>query len=290
MKFENYLLETKPQTTGKAILSTFGAMIAVFVAWIGISVILGIAFKIGVPQGNPNFDIELKFLIIYLLIGFGAGLLALFLYRQKVQNGAILSVLSGASFYRYRLSLVGMALSIIILVGGTLFFEQDYITGTKTRITSLGFDKYLILVLAYSIAFMVQSTFEEVYFRGFFTQLLRRIKIPMIVIIFITSAIFGFAHYSSKMPFGVLFAAFIMGLSFAIAAWRTNGIEISIGAHITNNIIVGGIFGAIDNEQANSSELYLSGALFGLLFLGGLELALRLWPKLLDGTRTGAGS
>ncbi|MEK7660536.1 MAG: type II CAAX endopeptidase family protein [Pseudomonadota bacterium] len=293
-RFENLLKEGQPKNFWPALFGLFAGVFLIFVAWNAPIIAAVFAFKLEMPYEIANFAIELKFLILVLFFGFGVGLLAMIFYRKKLQKMPAISLFTAAPKFRIGLVLIGIALTSLITFGGVIFFEPNYIEKMASRFLQLGTVDFVLLASAYLAAFAVQSTFEETYFRGFLTQYLRRLSIPLAVVIVITSLLFSAVHYSPKMPMpvlgAVLFSAFLMGLTFAVAAWRTNGLEVTIGAHIANNFIVGGLFGALDNQQA-SEEAYLSAIVFAVLYLGGLELALRLRPKFLADSRlTGTAS
>lgn len=289
-RFEDILKEGQPKNFWPAMLGLFAGVFLIFTAWNAPIIAAVLVFKVEMPSQIANFTIELKFLILVLFLGFGGGLLAMVFYRKIIQKMRTISLFTAAPKFRVGLMLIGMVLTSLIVFGGVLLFEPKYIEKMMSRIIQLGAGDFVLLALAYLIAFGVQSTFEEVYFRGFLTQYLRRLSVPLVAVMLITSLLFSAVHYSPKMPMAVLVAAFLMGLTFTIAAWRTNGLEVTIGAHIANNFIVGALFGALDNQEA-SNQAYLSAVIFSVFYLGGLELALRLRPKFLaDSLVTGAAS
>jgi len=283
-KFEDILKERQPKKIWPAILSFIAGVLAIFTAWNAPIVISMLTFKVVMPWELANFDVEIRFILLILILGFGAGFLALLCYRSLIQKLPPITLFTGAKKFRFKLLTLGIILSSLFVLGGMIFFEPEYIATIKRRFSQLGPYYFVILCAAYLLAFVVQSTFEELYFRGFLTQYLRRILIPNPIVIFITSLLFALVHYSPSIPMSVLASAFLMGLAFAIASWRTNGLEIAIGAHIANNFIVGALVGALDNRQAND-EAYLSAVLFLAFYLGALELALRLWPKFFEGAK-----
>lgn len=283
-KFEDLLKENQPKPLWAAIFAMFAGIFLIFLAWNAPAIASVLVFKVELPAGIANFATELKFVIYYLIISFGAGLLSVTYYREAIQKGRALTLFTAASRFRFELMAISACLAAIIVFVGVFLLEPHNINALKSRIEQLGNRYFFVLVVAYLVAFSVQSTFEEVYFRGFLAQYLRRLSIPMAVVMVITSLLFSAVHYTEDVPAAVLVSTFLVGLTFAIAARRTNGLEVTIGAHIANNLIVGGLFGALDNQQA-SEDAYLSAVIFSVVYLGGLELALRLWPKFLADSR-----
>ncbi|RLF37076.1 MAG: CPBP family intramembrane metalloprotease [Thermoplasmata archaeon] len=83
---------------------------------------------------------------------------------------------------------------------------------------------------------VIQSTGEEVFFRGF---LLRKIqeKLSGLAAILITAILFGLAHLSYGTWYQVLMPTFI-GLVFGYIVIKTNNLYSSITSHITLNLVM----------------------------------------------------
>ena len=316
-KFEDILKDQRPRNIATGFALMLSSLIVIFVLWnlAQVAAILGLALyemmpslKSGlpfdqseflekvsglakIPQGN--FAAEIRFAVFVLFFSFGIGLLTAIFWRKLFEKLPILTLFSGASYFRLRLFFLGamIAPSIIIisallsLVGG-----ENSFAAMASRFNALGFEHYIVLLPIYLIAFGVQSTFEEVFIRAGFMQHLRRLKAPIWLAAIISNGIFGMLHFQPGIDKSVLLMTACMGLSFAYSTWRTNGIELSMGAHIMNNFMVGAIIGQMDNKQIGD-EAYFGGIVYLLFFVVLLELFLKLFPDFLkEKGRDGAGA
>jgi membrane protease YdiL (CAAX protease family) len=113
---------------------------------------------------------------------------------------------------------------------------------------------FVILFILVLITVPIQSSFEEVFFRGYLNQgLSLKIKKPLKVII-ISSFIFGLGHiinggFDLEAMFINTFSAFLFGIICSLTTLLFDGVEFSSGAHIINNIIAFTLVGS-----ANSSD------------------------------------
>jgi membrane protease YdiL (CAAX protease family) len=147
----------------------------------------------------------------------------------------------------------------------------------------------LLLFLMFLIAIPIQVTFEELFFRGYLNQgLSLKIKSPIIIII-ISSLIFGFAHFfNGDTDLSIMLhvsSAFIVGIIWSIYTLLDNGIELATGAHLANNffafVIIGeeggvGNFGTLFSVKDSDPVLSL---VFSTVTLLGFLILLILYKK-----------
>ena len=140
--------------------------------------------------------------------------------------------------------------SIFLIIIETVAYLLDPVGFTLNY--DLG--NFFVLFILFLIAIPIQVSFEELFFRGYLNQgLSLKIKNP-IIIIAISSLIFGFAHFfnADNLFSQILYVyfAFMVGFIWSIMTLLDNGIEWSTGAHLANNffafVIIGGE-GSIDN-------------------------------------------
>ena len=104
-------------------------------------------------------------------------------------------------------------------------------------------DSFLILLLIACTLLLIQTSFEELFFRGYLLQFLG-LKIKNFwSLIIATSAIFVFFHLANPEieAYGVwlIIAAYLLpGLFFAAIALWDNRLELSLAAHFANNFFV----------------------------------------------------
>lgn len=96
--------------------------------------------------------------------------------------------------------------------------------------SGLALDEYLSFALVSLVA--IPAIFEEVLFRGFFVQgLRRRYAAPLVIVL--TAALFGLVHLNPwQFP-----AAFLLGLLFGWVSWHTGSITLTMLGHAFNNLL-----------------------------------------------------
>lgn len=148
---------------------------------------------------------------------------------------------------------------------------------------------FLSLFLLFLIAIPIQVSFEELFFRGYLNQgLSLKIKNPLIIIT-ISSLLFGFAHllngHDALSMILQVYSAFVVGIIWSIFTLLDNGIEWPTGAHLANNffafVIIGGE-GSIDNFgtlfSVKGSDP-IAGIIFSTVTLFGFLIILVLYKK-----------
>jgi membrane protease YdiL (CAAX protease family) len=97
----------------------------------------------------------------------------------------------------------------------------------------------IFLLVLFSIP--IQVSLEELFFRGYLNQgLSLKIRSPVLIIT-VSSLLFGLGHIFNDMNpvamFLNLITAFLVGIIWSIYTLMDNGIEFAIGAHFANNLI-----------------------------------------------------
>jgi uncharacterized protein len=87
--------------------------------------------------------------------------------------------------------------------------------------------------------FMIQTAFEELYFRGLMMQATRRLTRLVPVVIGLQAYIFASLHAGNLTGIGNsafnIAPYFISGVYFGWVAWRTRSLVIPMGLHFANN-------------------------------------------------------
>ncbi|PAF38969.1 hypothetical protein CHH58_02470 [Terribacillus saccharophilus] len=135
-----------------------------------------------------------------------------------------------------------MAISSII---DFLVFPDDY------TLHDFNISNYIWLVLIALLLVPIQTTCEELVFRGFILQWLGKgFKNPILLSI-IVGGIFGSLHFANpEMSDGALFVGFdyvFTGFMLTYIAVKSNSAELSIGAHTANNVFLA-LFFTSDND------------------------------------------
>lgn len=139
----------------------------------------------------------------------------------------------------WRRVLVGFSVFFVLLFifqGITMLFQFDNYTFNIEDWKS-----YLWLIIAVIVLVPIQTTSEELFFRGLLLQWLAKFTKNPIILAIIVGSIFGSLHFANpEMAYGwiialdYLFSGFI--LTYITA--KTNSLEIAIGAHAANNMFL----------------------------------------------------
>jgi len=125
-------------------------------------------------------------------------------------------------------------------------------------------NNFWILALLALIAFPIQASFEEVFFRGYLMQGIGLVFKKPWVVLLVTSLIFAILHWWNGstiiLSLSIVSGTFIIGLMLGIIALADDGIEMAIGVHIINNIYVSVIHSSPDGGLGNLPSLIVSPA------------------------------
>lgn len=105
-----------------------------------------------------------------------------------------------------------------------------------------GFD-WAVLLPAAGVAVvlvLVQAGFEELLFRGYLQQFVRRVIDAPAFIIGVSAVVFALLHIGNLQTSGgdplVLVPYLVMGLAYGWAAWRSGSLWLPLGMHWANNV------------------------------------------------------
>ena len=144
---------------------------------------------------------------------------------------------------------------------------------------------FLPALLVLLLLLPIQTTVEELFFRGFLSQTLSKaIKNPFVINV-LASLIFAGLHLANPEVQNDYLSALIVygsiGFAWGFAAYLFGGLEISIGAHFANNAF-GLLIVGYENSALPSSALFtapaadLSGSIAGSLLMMSIWLVLVL--------------
>lgn len=223
---------------------------------------------------------EALFVLFTLVLGFGTGFLALIIVRAKVDRAPLRTLFSGAPKFRFGLLAVSFALVVAVAAVAGFWLDADLRNTALERVGSHGPAQFLMLLAIYLFGFSIQSTFEEAFVRGWLIQRLSAHGLAVWLSAGLSTLVFALMHFSGDLQPAYLGLVAVMGLAFAWSAIRLNGLEFSIGAHVGNNFVVGGLFGGLISGSGFEDQ---DGALIsGIVYLVGFGLVVegfaRFWP------------
>lgn len=183
-----------------------------------------------------NLDKNLQLFLI--LIPFVFGFLGLYLVIKKLHNRNFISITTYRSNVDWRRIIHSFILWASITI---IFISADFFINSEDYQINFKFDKFFILLIIGFILIPIQTSLEELLFRGYLFQgFSLYFKRPWIGL-FLTSFIFGCLHIFNpevqKLGLGILFYYIGTGLFLGIITLMDEGIELALGFHAANNLI-----------------------------------------------------
>ncbi|AZB44603.1 CPBP family intramembrane metalloprotease [Bacillus sp. FJAT-42376] len=260
---ETYIHPAAGKNSWKRYLSSL-LLILLFViiggAFYGIGLLLFVAMDgneqtyfdtgLGMAVGISPF---IDFVLLHVMYLFW--LLGIFIAIKYIQKRTLRSLITARERVDWRRIwwAFGMFFGIyaILNLADWLIFREGLTLNEETSVP-----QFLILLVLVLFFTPIQTTVEELFFRGFLVQWLGKgIKSPIIIAIII-ALIFGSLHFSNP-EMGR--SALLVGLEYITAgfmltfiALKTGSAELSIGAHAANNIF---LFLLISDEQSVGGKM-----------------------------------
>ena len=183
-----------------------------------------------------NLDKNLQLFLI--LIPFVFGFLGLYLVIKKLHNRNFVSITTSRSKVDWRRIIHSFILWGSITI---IFISADFFINSEDYQINFKFEKFFILLIIGFILIPIQTSLEELLFRGYLFQgFSLYFKRPWIGL-FLTSFIFGCLHIFNpevqKLGLGILIYYIGPGLFLGIITLMDQGIELALGFHAANNLI-----------------------------------------------------
>ena len=183
-----------------------------------------------------NLDKNLQLFLI--LIPFVFGFLGLYLVIKKLHNRNFVSITTSRSKVDWRRIIHSFILWGSITI---TFISADFFINSEDYQINFKFEKFFILLIIGFILIPIQTSLEELLFRGYLFQgFSLYFKRPWIGL-FLTSFIFGCLHIFNpevqKLGLGILICYIGTGLFLGIITLMDQGIELALGFHAANNLI-----------------------------------------------------
>lgn len=193
---------------------------------------------------NPNFNpttlnpgIDNNLFLLLMIIPFALGLLGLYISVLKIHRMPFLKVLTARPKLDVKRIVFAFTLWFLISYGMIVI---DYFLSPEHYVLNFKLFPFIILVLVSFLFMPLQTSFEEVFFRGYLMQgfgVLTRFRIVALVI---TSVGFGLLHGANpevaKLGNMLLIYYVATGFLFGIITLMDDGLELTIGLHAANNI------------------------------------------------------
>jgi len=204
-----------------------------------------------------NFDGNKNLFLFSNLVPFAFLLMFLFLFVKFMHQRSITSLITSRSkidwkrvFYAFSFWFL---ISVVFLIIGYYMAPEDLVWNFKPL-------PFFGLVAISLLLIPLQTSLEELLFRGYLMQglgvLVKNRWFPLLV----TSVIFGLLHglnpEIAKLGWGIMVFYIGTGLFFGVATLMDEGTELALGLHAANNIVAA-VFVTTDWTVFQTDALYI---------------------------------
>ena len=179
-------------------------------------------------------NLTLFLLLLSFFIAFLGFLFVLNIHKQSIRS--VTTSRKKIDFRRVTFAFTLCSIISVLLVGtGYLLAPEDYEITFQLK-------PFMILLVISVIFIPFQAGLEEFLFRGYLMQGFAKLTKTRWLPLILTSLIFGSLHIFNpeidKLGFGVLIFYVGSGLFFGLITLLDEGIELALGYHIANNLII----------------------------------------------------
>lgn len=245
----DFIKVKKGKNSWKRFVSSF-IVIFIFIIFGALPYIL-IGQWIVETDGNPNtyFDVEqdvyvgLNPLLDFLLMDsqFIFWLLGLFIAIRLIHKRKFRTLITPNRTIDWKKTIFGFSTFFLILTVTTI--ADAILHPGNYSLNDIRLADYLILFILVLILTPIQTTCEEVFFRGYLMQMLGKKINNLVILSVIAGAIFGSLHFANPE---MAYSPILVGADYVLTGFiwcyitvKTNSAELSIGAHAANNMFLG---------------------------------------------------
>lgn len=196
------------------------------------------AFRAGAENNFIDIGINSNLYLFVMLLSFAIGLAFLFISIRYIHRRSIISLITSRKKIDWQRFLFSF-LTIFIFSGVSIFISyylspEDFIWNFKPW-------PFFILILISFVMMPLQTSFEELFFRGYLMQGLGGLTKTKWIPLLITSVIFGLLHLANPevQKLGPIIMIYYIGtgLFLGLLTLLDEGLELAMGFHAANNII-----------------------------------------------------
>ncbi len=219
-----------------------------------------------------DIDLSQNMVIVLMLIPFAIGLLVLWLCVRYLHKRNPKTLINPSGKVNWSKVFFGFTLWMTLTAGVEIVF---YLMEPANYSLQFQPGPFLVLFIISLLMFPLQTSFEEILFRGYLMQgiglLTRRPWVPLLL----TSVGFGLMHYMNPevQEFGVGWAmSYYIGVGFLLGliTLLDDGLELALGIHAATNIY-SALFVTFDSSALQTpaifraSEVHIEWTLAGLI-------------------------
>ena len=184
---------------------------------------------------NLDKNLQLFLLLIPSVIGF----LGLILVVYKLHEKSLISISTSRNNFDWQRTFFAFSvwgfITVLLLIGDYFLNPNDYQWNFKLI-------PFIILFIITIVLIPIQASFEEYIFRGYLLHGFNSFFNKPWLSLVITSIIFGFLHASNpeveKIGYSILIYYIGTGFFLGILTIIDRGIELAMGFHIANNLLI----------------------------------------------------
>lgn len=159
-------------------------------------------------------------------------------FIKSLHKRSYKETINGTNKLRYGRMWAGFAVWTILIA---VFSIGDYLINPSNFVVQFDLIKILPLLLISLLLVPLQTTYEEVLFRGYLAQGVASLTRNRIMVILLPGILFGLLHIGNpevkEYGFALSMSQYMFfGLLFGLIAVLDDGIELPIGMHAANNI------------------------------------------------------
>jgi len=240
------------------------SLIFIFIVESVLMIIFALAAVIGIRAYDetligPGFTILNGTLNLYVELFFTVfTVLSCFLAAKWILKRKFLTLITPYKRINWKRIFVGFSIFFVLLAivsFGSLLINPDNFVFNITN-----WREYAFLILASLILVPIQTTSEELVFRGVLLQWLAKFTKSPIILSLIIGGIFGAMHFlNPEMSYG-----WIVGLDYIFSGFiltyitaKTNSLEYAIGAHAANNVFLCLFFTMEQDVAGNIPSMFM---------------------------------
>jgi len=193
------------------------------------------------PFNADAWNVSSNLFLFLLLFSFVVGFIVLIPLIKYFSKRNYKDVINGTN--RIRWSRIGWGAAAWTLVSVIYLILDYFILDPSSYILQFDLSKFIPLIFITILMVPLQTTFEEMAFRGYLTQGIAGATGNRWWALIIPSFIFGFLHILNPEvgAYGLMYMMpqyLFFGLLFGLVSILDDGIEIAIGLHAANNMFI----------------------------------------------------
>jgi uncharacterized protein len=194
----------------------------------------------GIPENQDDFMkiFDSNMTLFLILISFVFGVIGVFLVNKYLHKQSFLTIITSRKKIDWNRIFVSFSLWAVITILSTVLL---YYTNPEDFVINFKVIPFLILVAIATLLIPIQTTCEELVFRGYLMQGFGNLAHNKWFPLLMTSLIFGTMHIFnpevSKMGYIILVYYIGTGFFLGIITLMDEGAELAFGFHAANNLI-----------------------------------------------------